>query len=264
MWEKASAELKDKKNVVGYDLMVEPVVGPEKVADAAENGRRYKLWYDLANDIASAIRAAGDETPILVGGANASSACALECLPPLKLTNIVYTAHQYDPYTYTHQAIAVEGEEGEQEQKSQFDCKTRRSTSPDPKKVRRPRDAKQKLKRIYELLNGYRRAHDQAPVAINEFGVYRWSPDASKHLRDEMEYLERVEKVERPLMNELGKGYEQRFVPNRYERCRVESARSPDSRTQTRRSPCKVFQTRDCKRNSLRGAFRLCVATAAT
>ncbi|HLL13735.1 MAG TPA: ornithine cyclodeaminase family protein [Pyrinomonadaceae bacterium] len=43
-----------------------------------------------------------------------------------------------------------------------------------------------------------------------------------------VDLLERVEKVERPPPNQLGKGYETN-IPNRLERRRVASARSPDS-----------------------------------
>jgi hypothetical protein len=51
MWKRASAELRGESNVVGYDLMVEPVLEPEKVKgpggveDPAESAKRYRLWY---------------------------------------------------------------------------------------------------------------------------------------------------------------------------------------------------------------------------
>jgi hypothetical protein len=91
----------------------------------------------LASEIAGAIRAGGDETPILIGGANASPACALQCLPPLKLPHIVYTVHQYEPYEYTHQAG----------QKSDYNCGDLSDASPRPRRIARPRKAKEQLER---------------------------------------------------------------------------------------------------------------------
>jgi hypothetical protein len=195
MWLKASEALRDKANVVGYDLMVEPVGDKEKVAGRpgeakAENEKRYALWYGLAGRIAQAIRDANDTTPILVGGANASPACALECLPALKLPGIVYTVHQYEPYTYTHQAVGKEGEE--EEQHSNYNCEDLSNASPKPRYVGRPRRTEEKLERIYALINGYRQNHGGVPVAVNEFGVFRWAPKAKEHLSDEMAILERL------------------------------------------------------------------------
>lgn len=190
MWKEASAALKDETNVVGYDLMVEPVGDKEKVADAAGNRERYRLWYDLAGKIAKQIRDGGDETPILVGGANGSSACSLACLPAITSSNVVYTAHQYEPFIYTHQAVGPEGEE--EQQKSEFDCKSLKSASPRPRKVNRPDGAKGRLERIYSMINGFRSARGRAPVVINEFGVYRWAPSVRDHLRDEIGFIERL------------------------------------------------------------------------
>jgi hypothetical protein len=192
MWLKASEALRDKANVVGYDLMVEPVGDKEKVAGdseeaTAENEKRYALWYGLAGRIAQALRDAHDATPILVAGANASPACALECLPTIKLPDIVYTVHQYEPFIYTHQAVGKEGEE--QEQKSEYNCEDLSNVSPTPRYVSRPRGTKEKLEKIYSRINAYRQAHG-VPIAVNEFGVFRWAPKAKEHLRDEMALLE--------------------------------------------------------------------------
>lgn len=195
MWLKASEALRDKGNVVGYDLMVEPVGDKEKVGGdsegaTVENEKRYALWYGLAGEVARAIRDAGDMTPVLVGGANASPACALECLPTLALPNVVYTVHQYEPFIYTHQM--VRREDHEQEQRSEYNCEDLSNVSPKPRRVDRPRNTKARLEKIYALVNGYRQSHGGAPVAVNEFGVFRWAPKAPEHLRDEMTLLERL------------------------------------------------------------------------
>lgn len=202
MWKEAAGALRDRANVVGYDLMVEPVLDTERVSEEskvpeeaeagkAENLRRYRRWYGLSKEIAQAIRGAGDTTPILVAGAYAATACSLECLPPLDLPHVVYTVHQYAPYRYTHQVIVKRGKEVGQ--KSEYDCNNNlKSKVRKPKYVGRPDNTRLRLERIYDLINGYRRAHDRAPVAVNEFGVFRWAPGAVEHLNEETALIERL------------------------------------------------------------------------
>lgn len=188
MWKETARELKYKSNVVGYDLMVEPVGDVEQVKDASQNRLRFQTWYELAGRIAKEIRRIPDDTPILVGGANASAACALECLPPIDSPGIVYAVHQYAPYNYTHQTVSKRGDQVQQ--KSNYDCKNLRDKSPRPVLTQYTETDRVKLKGLYQLINGYRDTHNQVPVVINEYGVYRWAPGADRYLRDEMGFIE--------------------------------------------------------------------------
>lgn len=110
MWRDAAKKLKGVPNVVGYDLMVEPVTDREKRG----RGDFQEHWFSLARELVAAIRdpeergGAGDcTTPIIIGGAYYSPACSLSCMRPADFAGhgrIVYGVHQYDPYDlYTHQ-----------------------------------------------------------------------------------------------------------------------------------------------------------------
>jgi hypothetical protein len=192
MWKRAASELKGQPNIAGYDLMVEPVTKFE----SGGVGDKRQLWLDLALRIARAIREdAGDkETPILIGGTNYSSACALSCVDTTLFSDVgkvVFTAHQYEPYAYyTQQANKL----------SPYDCKNGRpeilpaGASHGPQayddRVRETLDAR------FEFLNGFKQRYS-TPVAVNEYGVVRWAGtetdvDADRFLRYEMDLLDRL------------------------------------------------------------------------
>ena len=94
-WIKDVAEtarrLRNQSVVVGYDLMVEPET------------KNHSLWNGLAAKITQAIREVDARTPILVGGADWSTADSLDSLQPTGDSRTVYVVHQYEPYGYSHQ-----------------------------------------------------------------------------------------------------------------------------------------------------------------
>ncbi|MFL6275157.1 MAG: glycoside hydrolase family 5 protein [Blastocatellia bacterium] len=91
MWRETARRLKDRANIVGYDLMVEP--------ETTKHG----VWNRLARQITEAIREVDARTPILVGAADWSTVDSLDGLEPTGDTRTVYTIHQYEPYAYSHQ-----------------------------------------------------------------------------------------------------------------------------------------------------------------
>jgi Cellulase (glycosyl hydrolase family 5) len=96
MWREAACRLKNKSNVIGYDLMVESQ--QERERQKGEN--KQEIWFVLARKLVEAIRCQDRRTPILIGGADESSACKLSCIDPDRFGRygrIVYTAHQYHP-----------------------------------------------------------------------------------------------------------------------------------------------------------------------
>jgi hypothetical protein len=91
MWKETATRLKGRKNVVGYDLMVEPDMD------------NYAQWNSFALAMTQAIRSVDQDTPIIVEGASWASA---DSLAELKLTGdakTVYAVHQYNPVKYTDQ-----------------------------------------------------------------------------------------------------------------------------------------------------------------
>jgi hypothetical protein len=94
MWRETARRLKDRKNVVGYDLMVEP------------DTKKAALWNRLASSITDAIRAIDSTTPILIGGADWSTVDSLDSLAATGDARTVYTVHQYEPSDYTQEGAS--------------------------------------------------------------------------------------------------------------------------------------------------------------
>jgi len=161
MWEEAARRLRRHKNVVGYDLMVEP--------DTADHG----LWNDTAKRVAEAVRRVDPDTPIIIGGANWSHVSSLEKLALVNVPWTLYAAHQYAPSDYTHQ-----------EKKDQGYKKG------DLKKLA------SKLNEVYSEIEKFRNQAGpggaRPVVAINEFGVFRHAPNADCFTRYQLELLERA------------------------------------------------------------------------
>jgi hypothetical protein len=194
MWRRAASELKNLPNVVGYELMVEP----HQEREQQDGVNKQELWFALAEKLAEAIRREDTRTPILIGGANVSTACALSCIDPRrsdKYGRVVYVAHQYEPYDlYTHQANRF----------ARYKCDKHGSPEnkkPDRGKPHHSQAFDDAVKTVmcdrYRFIYGFRSTHGMAPVAVNEFGVVRYAgaegkPDADRAVEFEMNLNERV------------------------------------------------------------------------
>lgn len=92
MWKQIATRYGAEKNVVGFDLMVEP-----HDVDRAK-------WRAFAQRMIDGIRSVDSNTPILVSPAGDwGAASALSGWEPLSGESIVYTVHQYEPYNFTHE-----------------------------------------------------------------------------------------------------------------------------------------------------------------
>jgi len=145
MWRETARRLKDRKNVVGYDLMVEP------------DTKKAAVWNRLASSITDAIRTVDSSTPILIGGADWSTVDSLDALQLTGDVRTVYTVHQYEPSHYT------------QEGTSGF------STN--------------QLRDLYNRISGFETTN-RVPIAVNEFGVVRFAPNADSFVRTQMAMIE--------------------------------------------------------------------------
>ena len=94
MWRETARRLKDRKNVVGYDLMVE------------HETKKAGVWNRLASSITDVIRTVDATTPILIGGADWSAVDSLNGLQVVADSRTVYTVHQYEPSDYTQEGIS--------------------------------------------------------------------------------------------------------------------------------------------------------------
>ncbi len=177
MWKYTANRYQDRAFVVGYDLMVEPnsnvLLGGNWWDPAqfypAHAGSLYD-WNQLHPRIAAAVREVDANTPVLVGSMDYS---AISWMPYLQLTGdprSVYTAHPYEPSTYTSQDPGVPynypgvDADGVMINHAWLDS------------YLAPMDA-------FAATNG-------VPVAANEFGAKRWAPGADLFVGDMMSLLE--------------------------------------------------------------------------
>lgn len=147
MWRETARRLKDRKNVVGYDLMVEPET------------KKAGVWNRLASSITDAIRTVDAMTPILIGGADWSAVDSLNGLQVVADSRTVYTVHQYEPSDYTQEGISS------------------------PKT--------NQLQSLYDRISDFA-ATNRVRIAINEFGVVRFAPDADKFLQTQIAMIEKL------------------------------------------------------------------------
>jgi hypothetical protein len=159
MWEEAAHRLMKHKNVVGYDLMVEPET------------KEHDLWNEMAGRIARAVRRVDPDTPIIIGGADWSHVWSLAHLKLSDVPRTLYAAHQYAPSDYTHQEDEDQGYK-----------------KGDPKKLAA------RLDEVYSEIEKFRAGagKERPVVAVNEFGLHRYAPNADCFMRYQFELLERA------------------------------------------------------------------------
>ncbi len=181
MWRFTAARYRGVPGVVGYDLMVEPngakrMLGVWKPEDFYPAHRSsLEDWNPMARRLTRAVREVDPDTPILVSPMGYASIRWLPYLEPTGDPRTVYTVHQYAPNAYTGQ--------------------------PDDAPVTYPDDIdvdgdgrtdafnRAWLTSLIGTVTAYRREHD-VPVAVTEFGVRRWLPDARAFLGDEISLFE--------------------------------------------------------------------------
>jgi hypothetical protein len=182
MWRYTAEHYRDNPVVVGYDLMCEPN-GPGRLLEIwngedfypAYAGTLYD-WNQLYPRIVQAIREVDPDTPILVSAMGWGSVRWLPFLEPVDDPRTVYMVHQYEPQEqYTHQPYPASNS-----YPGSFDLNW--DGAPD----------------VFDRawLDGYLSIIDDfkarygVPVAVNEYGVMRWSPGAADFLRDSMDLFE--------------------------------------------------------------------------
>ena len=98
-WRKIATQFKYETGVYAYDLINEPTqFGKPKVCG----------YLDIQRRTASAIRQIDGTTPIIVSCRNDVAWCApsaFKWMVPIRLPNIFYQFHMYEPFDYTHQKV---------------------------------------------------------------------------------------------------------------------------------------------------------------
>jgi hypothetical protein len=182
MWRYAAGRYRTHPFVVGYDLMCEPnaagalleIWEPEEFY-AGHAGTTFD-WNQFYPRIVDGIRAVDPDTPVLVGGMGWSAVRWLPYLEPTEDSRTVYVVHQYEPQDdYTHQEPWADNT-----YPGSFDLDW--DDEPD-------RFDRQWLDGYLSVIDDYRSQHG-VPVAVNEFGVHRWVPDAAGFMADQMDLFE--------------------------------------------------------------------------
>ena len=183
MWRYTAERYKENPIVAGYELMVEPNSNAvleeslEDYGDPEEFYSRYKDtlydWNRLYPRIASAIRQVDSKTPILVGSMDYNGASWFPYIKKIAIPRIIYTIHQYEPYEqYTHQDW--------------------RSKNTYPGKYDVDYDD---ISDVFdkEWLDNLLSVGDQPgiTVAVTEFGIIRWQPNAHIFMKDTFDLFEK-------------------------------------------------------------------------
>jgi aryl-phospho-beta-D-glucosidase BglC (GH1 family) len=180
MWQYTADRYKDNPTVIGYELMCEPdATFVLNVFDQDEFTQKYGGttydWNTLYPKLTAAIRAVDTQTPILVGAESYSNVSWLPHLVPSDDPRTVYTVHFYNPMTYTHQA---------EPRTLSYPGMMPTDDGGPPQMV----DGGWLLAQL-QPVRDFAAAHG-APVAITEFGVYRFQPGAATYLADVLAALE--------------------------------------------------------------------------
>ena len=183
MWRYTANRYRDHPAVVGYELMVEPNSNDRllDIWDQEEFYSRYGGtlydWNQFFPRITSAVREVDAITPILVGGNGYSHAGWLPYIEPSGDDRTVYIVHQYDPMDYTHQ----DWNQLRFSYPGVFDADDNGSIETVDKEW---------LDRLLDPIDAFKQEHG-VPVAISEYGIKRWVPNAAAFIDDELSLFEK-------------------------------------------------------------------------
>ena len=174
MWQQVALSYKNNPIVVGYNLMVEPnsqsMAFKKELWEPDEFYPKFKNnlanWNNFYPQIVQSIRQIDTKTPIIVGGMGYSAISWLPYLKPSPDPYLVYSAHQYEPSSYTHD-------------------ETSKSKYPGTYKFDDEKISLNKnyLQNLINTVTNYGQ-ENKRPVTIDEFGTYRWKSGAASYLDD--------------------------------------------------------------------------------
>ena len=157
-WQKIARRFKGRRNVYGYDLINEPNQQFLGVPDGD--------WWSLQRRAAEAVRAIDPDVTIVIESNGWAAPTKFPSLRPLRMTNVIYQAHVYQPLAFTHQGV-----DGSRRVKP--------TKYPDPAKGWDRDFLRKQLAdvRNFQLEHG-------AKIYIGEFSAAAWAEGADAYLRD--------------------------------------------------------------------------------
>ncbi len=191
MWRYTANRYKNHPIVAGYDLMCEPNTNDFTNA----SGKRIEIWdptefydqyggttYDwrqLYPRIVAAIREADSQTPVLISGNGYSRVDFLPYRTVIQDSRVVYTVHQYEPHLYinkwpddplfekySYPGICDVDWDGQ-------DDNFNRTW----------------MENLLKPIDTFQNTHS-APMAVNEYGVFRWANGGHAFMDDQMDTFE--------------------------------------------------------------------------
>jgi len=164
-WGQLARRLKSFPALQAYDLINEPVVPQPRLGHSAQ-----AQWHELAKAIATELRAADPDTPLMVEPAPWGLPSSFWRTEPLGLPGLVYSFHFYEPHEFTHQGL------------------------PDhPAALAYPVTGRDRP-RLSQSIEEARRfaAKHKVPMFVGEFSCVRWAPAGScpRYLADAVALFE--------------------------------------------------------------------------
>lgn len=165
IWKRIASKFKNHPALYGYDLMNEP---------KQTRKAKYDYW-SLQKLAATEIRKIDPETPIYIESNMMCSPLTFYYLNPLKLKNIIYEVHFYEPFDYTHYFVrkTTELKSGKKKYRSYPGMYYNTWWGPDLKQIRK------KLTYVREFEKKHR-----AKIFVGEFSAPACAPGAADYLYD--------------------------------------------------------------------------------
>ena len=167
IWERIAAKFKGHPALYGYDLINEP---------NEQRPVRFGYW-EVQRLAAEAIRRIDPETPIYIESNHLCSPYTYPYLSPLKLKNIIYQLHSYDPFVYTHTRF------------TEKDRKAGKTLPSYPGKFLGANWDFESLKARLRPVREFQRRH-QAKIYVGEFSARACAPGAERYLEDSIRAFE--------------------------------------------------------------------------
>jgi endoglucanase len=162
-WQTIAQRYKNNSTIWGYDLVNEPLEDQAPLQFVP--GSWLPGWNELAERVGKAIRVIDTTHAIIVESEFNGRPEGFDYLTPLAgVSGVVYSAHVYDPHSYTHQGVSGE-----------------------PEGVAAPSVAtlNAALQPVRDFQTDY-----NVQIYIGEFSVARWAPNAATYLSNVMNIFE--------------------------------------------------------------------------
>ncbi|MDD3886243.1 MAG: cellulase family glycosylhydrolase [Victivallaceae bacterium] len=170
VWKRIAARLKGRPEIYGYDLCNEP--WQTGVA-------RHRTYWQIQKDAAEAIREVDPETPIIIEADMTSSPPAFAYLVPLRMTNIIYQVHMYEPIDFTHLNASP----------FRKDVKPTSMHYPD-KSEPKNRLTKDDMTKMLKTVRNFEKRYG-ARIYVGEFSASMWASGAENYIADCIDHFEK-------------------------------------------------------------------------